>query len=127
MLKQAHGEVRRLIYPHGIRSAHFGSQPYDLQLMKAIWTGAMAYLGAVATVFMLLTLLGHGFESSLMAAVSAVANAGPVYTSMASANNWMAFGQMPQLDLMLLASAMIVGRLEVLALFALLNPLYWRS
>jgi Trk-type K+ transport system membrane component len=34
---------------------------------------------------------------------------------------------MPLPDLMLLTAAMIVGRLEVLALFALLNPLYWRS
>jgi trk system potassium uptake protein TrkH len=127
MLKQGHGEVRRLIYPHGIRSARYGSQFYDMQLMKAIWTSAMAYLGAIATVFMLLALLGHSFEGSLAASVSAIANAGPVYASLAAAKGWIGYAQMPLPDLMLLTAAMIVGRLEVLALFALLNPLYWRS
>lgn len=127
MLKQGYGEIRRLIYPHGIRSAHYGSQPYDMQLMKAIWTSAMAYLGAIATVFMLFAALGNSFEGSLAISVSAIANAGPVYASLAAAKGWASYAQMPVPDLMLLSAAMVVGRLEVLALFALLSPLYWRS
>lgn len=127
MLKQARDEINRLIHPHGIRSARFGSQPYDLQLMKALWTGVMAYLGAIATTLMLLALLGDSFESSLVAAVAALTNAGPLYSSLAAGAGWPDFAQMGPLLHAVLILAMIVGRLEVIAVFALLNPLYWRS
>ena len=127
MLNQAGGELSRLVYPHGIRSAHFGSQPYDLQLMKGIWTGFMAYLGAIATTLMLLALFGDSFDQSLAAATAAISNAGPIYAGLAASQGWTAFGQMEPAYLVIITCAMIVGRLEVIAVFALLNPLYWRS
>lgn len=127
MLKQASGELSRLVYPHGIRSARFGSQPYDLQVMKAIWTGAMAYLGAAAVTLMLLALLGDSFDQALVAAIAALSNAGPVYAGLAAAEGWTAYGQMEPSYLTVLIGAMIVGRLEIIAVIALFNPLYWRS
>lgn len=127
MLKQARDEMNRLIHPHGVRSARFGSQPYDLQLMKAIWTGFMAYLGAIATTLMLLTLFGDSFEPSLVAAIAALSNAGPVYSGLAAGAGWPDFAQMSPAYSIILILAMVIGRLEVIAVFALLNPLYWRS
>lgn len=127
MLKQASGELARLVHPHGVRGARFGSQPYDLQLMKAIWTGCMAYLGAVAVTLMLLALFGESFDQGLVAAIAALSTAGPVYSGLAAAEGWPAYGQMEPAYLGVITCAMIVGRLEVIAVFALFNPLYWRS
>ena len=39
MFIQSVHETKRLVYPHSVRSTHFGSQPYDINLMKAIWAG----------------------------------------------------------------------------------------
>lgn len=127
MLKQSSDELGRLVYPHGVRGARFGSQPYDLQLMKAIWTGSMAYLGAVAVTMMLLALFGESFDQGLVAAVTSLSNVGPVYSGLAAAEGWPAYGQMEPSYLTVITCAMIVGRLEIIAVFALFNPLYWRS
>jgi trk system potassium uptake protein TrkH len=127
MLNQAAGELARLIHPHGVRGARFGGQTYDLQVMKAIWSGSMAYVGAVAATLMLLALFGESFDQGLIAAVAALSNAGPVYTGVAAAEGWAAYGQMEPAYLAVITVAMIVGRLEVIAVFALFNPLYWRS
>lgn len=127
MLKQASGELARLVHPHGVRSARFGSQPYDLQLMKAIWTGCMAYLGAAAVTLMLLALFGESFDQGLVAAIAALSNAGPVYSGLAAGEGWLAYSQMDPAYLVVITFAMIIGRLEIIAVFALFNPLYWRS
>lgn len=127
MLKQARDEVERLIYPHGVRTAHFGSQPYDLQLMKAIWTGFMAYMGAIAGLMMIVALTQESFEGSLVGAAVVLVNAGPVYSELATGHGWTPFADMPTGESMIYVAGMIVGRLEILAVFALLNPHYWRS
>ena len=127
MLNQASGELGRLVYPHGVRGARFGSQPYDLQVMKAIWTGSMAYLGAGAVTLMLLALFGESFDQGLVAAIAALSNAGPVYSGLAAAQGWTAYAHMEPAYLSVITFAMIIGRLEIIAVFALFNPLYWRS
>ncbi len=127
MFVQAGRELRRLIYPHGVRPTHFGGQAYDIQMMKSVWCSFLTFLIFVAIVTVALGFTGFGFEDALVATISAAANIGPLYQSMVPGNeNWLPYTEIPSSARLLLAAAMIVGRLEILAIFAIFNVGYWR-
>lgn len=128
MIVQAGRELRRLVYPHSIRSARFGSQAYDIQLMKGIWSAFMAFGLMTALAAGVFSAIGLSFDAAMTAAVSAVSNAGPLYTALQPAKQgWLAFAEFGTVGHAAYTVAMIAGRLEVLALFAIFSPQNWRN
>lgn len=128
MLVQGGRELRRLIYPHGVRPTHFGGQTYDMQVMKSVWSAFISFLIVIAGLTIALGFAELDFEPALLAAISAVMNIGPLYQSMIPGNEgWLTYAEFHPVARISLAFAMIAGRLEILALFALLNMSYWRS
>ncbi len=127
MFVQAGRELNRLIYPHGVRPAKFGGQHYDIQIMKAIWA---FFLTVVIFVPVLGAYLAEGnlpLEGALLAAAAAFANAGPIYASgwLQGVDQWPAIGEFPADKKVVLCATMILGRMEILALFGALNRTYW--
>ena len=59
MTVQSMHELRRLIFPHSVRSTRFGSQPYDLGLMKAIWANLVMVVVVVIASALLLSSACH--------------------------------------------------------------------
>jgi len=130
MLVQSWSELDRLIYPHGIRPARFGSQRYDLGLIKAIWSFFIAAIGTVALGCIVLSATGLPFEAALAATVAAFATAGPVYLAgweAEGAEAWAHYADMNDTAKVTLIVTMIVGRVEVLTLIGLISTRYWRS
>ncbi len=120
MLVQAHRELTRLIYPHGIRPSRLGGQPYDIQVMKAIWSGFLAFILAAVALSLLLASTEIPYEGAMLAALSALSNAGPVYASdWAAASGWPSYGEMDTISHLGLCFGMILGRLEVVAALGL--------
>jgi trk system potassium uptake protein TrkH len=77
---------------------------------------------------LLLSLTMPGFDAAMVAAVSAFANIGPLYSpEWLIGPHWPAYSQMGIFNQLVLAATMILGRLEVIVLFAALNVAYWRS
>lgn len=128
MLVQSVHEMKRLVYPHSVRSTHFGSQPYDIDLMKAIWAGAIVALGFVAATTLLLTLNHPSFDGGALAAISAFSNIGPLYSvDWEGSAAWPDFADFDPFSKIVMVVTMIVGRIEAVALFTLINLAYWRS
>ena len=127
MLVQAGRELNKLIYPHSVRSARFGGQRYDIQLMKAIWAYFLTVVLFVPLVSVLLAGPELPLDGALLAAASAFANAGPVYTSgwLQGAEQWPSINTFATDKKLILCATMILGRLEILALFGALNRTYW--
>ncbi|AXS40660.1 potassium transporter TrkG [Breoghania sp. L-A4] len=128
MLVQAYRELGRLVYPHGIRSAQFGSQVYDIQLMKAIWSFFSASIVVVAFGSLALALEDIDYEGALVASIAAFSNIGPLYPNgwlAVGAEAWPAYAALNGPSKMILCTIMILGRIEVLALFAAANHTYW--
>ncbi|MEP3275395.1 MAG: potassium transporter TrkG [Stappiaceae bacterium] len=128
MWVQATRELSRLIYPHGIRPAHFGSQPYDIQLMKSIWSYFAIAIFVIALGSLFLAMEDIDFEGALIATISSFANLGTIYTPgwmHAQPAEWPALTQMDNVSKLTLSFIMILGRLEILVLFAALNRTYW--
>ncbi|MCC2113745.1 MAG: TrkH family potassium uptake protein, partial [Hyphomicrobiales bacterium] len=128
MLVQAGRELMRLIYPHGVHSPRFGSQAYDIQLMKAIWSYFVVAIAVVAISGILLALEGIEFEGALAVSVGAFSNVTMIYsTGWPEGSHWPSFADMADASRLTLAATMILGRIEVLILLSALNPSYWRT
>jgi trk/ktr system potassium uptake protein len=128
MLAQGNREIRRLIYPHGVRPAHFGGQVYDIQMMKSVWSIFILYLGISVALAALLGLFGFNFESAVTVAIANLANAGPVYEALANQNpDWPAYNEASIGGQVTLIFAMILGRLEIIGLIVVFNRTFWRS
>jgi trk system potassium uptake protein len=128
MFVQSMHELKRLVYPHSVRGTHFGSQAYDIDLMKAIWASAIVALAFVALATLLLTLNHPSFHGGALAAISAFSNIGPLYQgAWDGASNWPEFSQFDPFSMVVVIIVMLVGRVEAIALLGLANLAYWRS
>jgi len=128
MFIQSMHELKRLVYPHSVRSTHFGSQPYDINLMKAMWTGAIVGLAFVGVATLLINFNHPSFHGGALAVISAFSNIGPLYaTAWDGYSGWPEFGQFDAFSKVVLIVVMIVGRIEAVALLGLVNLAYWRS
>lgn len=128
MLFHAGTELSRLVYPHGVPRTKFGNENYDLQIMKAIWTMFMAAILVITLGSFALALTGLSYQASLTAAVAAFSNAGPAYSTdwvPRGTVGWLDYPDMAVNQKLVLAALMLCGRLEVVAIVAALNPLYW--
>ena len=129
MLSQSVYELERLIFPNIVRSAHYGSQIYDLKLMKAMWS---FFASAVIVIFIgagLLAVCDLNFQAALTASIANFATAGPAYGpewSVGSTQGWPEYFEMSGAAQMILIVLMLAGRLELIAILALLNFTYWQ-
>ncbi|MEN0041668.1 MAG: potassium transporter TrkG, partial [Pseudomonadota bacterium] len=130
MLVQSLSELDRLIYPHIIRGSHFGSERYDMELMKAIWSFFVVAIVTIAAASILVSAGGVPFDAALTATIASFTTAGPIYSP-----DWGQAGEVPwpeyadlatpaKLTLML---TMLLGRLEVLAVIGIFSLRYWRT
>ena len=127
MLVQSYRELVRILYPHGIRAARFGSQTYDIQMMKAVWSSFALMVGAVLVGAIVLSLNMPDAEGAFLAAISLLSNAGPVYDSawQPGVRTWPQFAEFEPWEKLVSILLMVAGRIEILAVFGALNRTYW--
>ncbi len=130
MIVQSWSELDRLIYPNAVRPSRFGTQRFDLQLMKAIWSFFVIAILTIAAGTIVVSTAGMPFSAALTATVSSFATAGPVYASgwaTSGADVWPAYGAFADSGKWALMVVMLLGRLEVLAVLGLFSTHYWRN
>ncbi len=125
--KQSMRELTRILHPHGISSMRAVGRDYDIQTMKSIWAMFVVYLSLVAVIALILGLLGINFELAFLSSVAMLSNAGPAVTAGLGAEGILFFSTASNAIKTVLASAMILGRVEILVLLSLGNLTYWRS
>lgn len=122
-------DVRRLIHPRGVFVTRVGKKPVPDTVVEAIQTFFLLYMFAFMTGTFLLAIIGSLGDPQLdpVSAVSAVAsslgNIGPALGLVGPTENYLV---VPALGKWLLASLMIVGRLEILPILILFNRELWR-
>ena len=122
-------DIRRLIHPRGIFVARIGKNPLKDDLVEAVQTFFLLYMFAFMTGSFALAVIASiwGPNMDIVSTVSAVAsslgNVGPGLGSVGPTGNYL---EVPMLGKWLLASLMIVGRLEILPILILFNRESWR-
>ena len=129
LVKQSSRELKRLTHPHGIIRTHFGRRSITIQIMKSVWSFFVLFLVVYAILAALLAASGLGFEAALVAAASAIGNAGPAYDLVrpSMVGESPAYPEMAEITKWILMVGMVLGRLELLALVALFSREQWQS
>ena len=130
MLAQSRSELDRLVYPNLVKPTYFGSERFDIDVLKAIWSFFMVAILTISLGSVVIATSGLPFEAALTATIAAFSTAGPVYSptwSGADGAVWPTYSAFPDSAKLTLIALMTAGRLEVIALLGLVNPQYWRS
>jgi trk system potassium uptake protein TrkH len=124
LLKQARHELVRIIHPRVVNPVTLGGQAVPQQVLSAVLAYMLIY-GATLTGFTLLMLFtGLDVVTAFTAVVATVNNIGPGLGDVGPAVN---FQSLSDFQVWICTFAMLLGRLELLAVLVLFTPQYWRK
>ncbi len=121
-----HGEreMERLVHPTSIGGGGDSERQLRQGGAYVAWIFFMLYAMTFAIVVAALSLRGLGFEQSLVLTVAAVTTTGPLAVMASEVPLRMI--ELSLSEKLILGGAMVVGRVEILAILALLSPGVWR-
>lgn len=118
-------EIDRLIYPSSISRAGGGNRRIQSDGAFIAWIFLMMFAMTVALFNLLLTMMGAGFEQAMVLSVAVLSTTGPLI-ELATDIPIRIVDLSPAAKLTLCAG-MVIGRLETLAIIALITPSLWRG
>jgi trk system potassium uptake protein TrkH len=118
-------EMERLVHPSSVGRASAGSRRLRRQGAFIAWIFFMLFGLSLAAVTVLMAGLGQSFQNSVILAISALSTTGPLTQSAAEVP--IDLLSMSPAAKLVLCAAMVLGRLETLAIIALANPGLWRD
>jgi trk system potassium uptake protein TrkH len=121
-----HGEreLDRIVHPHSVSGGGEMARRLRNEGAYAAWIFFMLFAMTLALVIAALSLMQVPFEPAMVLAIASVTTTGPLAVVAAEAP--LSYADLSGPVKTVLAGAMIVGRLEVLAVLALLAPGSWR-
>ncbi|MCP5433524.1 MAG: hypothetical protein H6923_09675 [Alphaproteobacteria bacterium] len=123
LLRLGASELARLSHPHRAHAARLAGHTVESRLATSVWSYFFVLLASHGILLLTLTGLGMEFEPALTAAVATLTNTGAPLVYLQGEHAYAGLGRVAKL---VLCGAMIAGRVEFLALLAVLNPAYWR-
>lgn len=128
LLKHGNRELFRLAHPRGITRFQYGSQRVEEDAILSVWTFFAIFSLCIAGAAILLSANGLDFPDALNMAVAALTNTGlSQFVSGPGESGPIHLADMNHGAKWTLTGAMILGRLEVLALFMMIYKSYWRG
>lgn len=124
LYKQGMREMEKLVHPSSIGGAGVAARRLRRQGAFAAWVFFMLYAISIAAVMLLLALADVGFEPSLIFTISALSTTGPL--AVLASDVPLSYAALNGGAQAILAGAMVLGRLETLAIIAMLAPDMWR-
>ena len=118
-------EMQRLVHPSSVGRASSQSRRIRSKGAYVAWIFFMLFALSMTFVTLVLTFTGVGFEEAMVLAVAALSTTGPLVH--AAAETPIMLGQLSPAAKLTLCGAMVVGRLETLAIIAMFNPALWRD
>ncbi len=118
-------EIARLVHPSLVTGPGHRARRFRFESAYVAWLFFMLFAMTVAGVMLGLSLTGIGFEDALILTVAALTTTGPLAEIAGDAP--IAVGVLDPAAQLVLCAAMVLGRLETLALIALFNPEFWRG
>ncbi|MFC6489355.1 TrkH family potassium uptake protein [Nitratireductor sp. GCM10026969] len=115
--------LRRLVYPNTVLSVRYGDRPVEDELQRAVVLYISAFFVIWAFVILLLGATGLDLVSAVSTALSALTNVGPgLGPIVGPVGN---FASLTDAAKLIMALAMLLGRLEILAVLVIFTPIFW--
>ncbi len=118
-------QVRRIASPHRIARIHYEGRPVEDDVISGVIAFFVLFVLTFSALATTLTLLGLDVVTATSGALTALANVGPgIGDIIGPAGNFATIGDPAKL---VLVAGMFLGRLEMMTVFVLLTPLFWRE
>jgi len=117
-------DLDRMSHPSRVMPVKFQGRTIDDKAFLSIWMYFFGYTLVFALGITALGASGLEFTQAVSAGASALSNTGPL---LAATNPEITYGDMNVLSLSILTVIMLLGRIEVLAVFAVIAPSFWRN
>ncbi len=125
LAKHSANELAHLTRPMEVRPIRSGGQKVTADAMRIVFVFVMLYVLALVVSALALSMTGIETIDAMIASVSVLSNTGPAFPLLSEDNG--AFVDLPSSGKLILCVGMIVGRMETLAVVALLSPAAWRQ
>ncbi|MAS15455.1 MAG: potassium transporter TrkH [Nitratireductor sp.] len=119
------GHVQSLARPSRVVTLKYAGHRLPNDVPVSVLAFLAVYIGTVATVTLILTMMGLDLVTALSSAAQAVANVGPGLGEIVGpAGN---FAELPDAAKWVLSVSMLMGRLELFTILLLFAPEFWRG
>jgi trk system potassium uptake protein TrkH len=125
LAKHSINELARLTRPTEVRPIRSGVYRITQAAMRIVFVFVMLYVLALISSALALTATGIDMIDALIASVSVLSNTGPLLPLITGEAD--AYVDLTDAGKLVLCIGMIVGRMETLAVVALLSPRTWRK
>lgn len=115
--------LRRLVYPNAVVSVRYGSRPVDEDMQRAVVIYISAFIVIWGIIIILLAATGIELVTAVTGALTALTNVGPGLGEVIGPAG--TFAPLPDLAKWILSLAMLLGRLEILAVLVIFTPVFW--
>ena len=119
------GQVKKIKSPHAVVMTRYGKQEVAPGVISSVLAFFVVFFASLALVAILLAMSGLDFITSISGSVSALANIGPgLGDQIGPAGN---YSELNDFAKWVLAAAMLIGRLELISVFAIFTVGFWRE
>jgi len=118
-------QLKRIRSPHGVFTPRYAGRPVDDDTLSSVMTFLVFFVVTLGIVAVALALTGLDFITSLSGAVAALANVGPGLGPIIGPTG--NFAPLSDIAKWILIVAMLIGRLELLAVYAIFTINFWRA
>ncbi len=116
-------EVRRTLHPRAVLPVRVGSRVVPEEVLRAVSAFITLYIGLFAVTTGVVTALGADFVTAFTASIACIGNIGPGLAAVGPMAN---FADLHPVSRGMLVFAMYAGRLEVVTVFVVFDPQWWR-
>ncbi|WP_425092515.1 TrkH family potassium uptake protein [Tropicimonas sp. S265A] len=118
-------QIRRIRSPHGLFSPRFGGRPVSEDVLSSVMAFFVMFTVSLGILSILLAMTGLDFITSVSGAATALGNIGPgLGDQIGPAGN---FAEVNDTAKWILAAAMLIGRLELMVVFAIFTRRFWQA
>lgn len=118
-------QVQRIHSPHGIFVPRYGGRPVGEDVINSVMSFFVLFIVTLGVVSVFLGLTGLDFLTAVSGASAALANIGPgLGDQIGPAGN---FAGLNDTAKWILSFAMVIGRLELLAVYVIVTVQFWRA
>lgn len=124
-LEAIKSQIRRVRSPHSVAPMRIDGQPVTEDVVKSVAAFFTIFILTMGVIIIMLSLTGLDRGTAITAGWTAIANVGPAFGPEVGPTG--AMDAFPTSAKWIMIFGMLVGRLELLSVFVLLVPSFWRD
>lgn len=124
LFQQAFRELARMVHPRALMPVKLGGQVVENNIIFAVLAYMLVYGATLTAITMLLVATGLDFLTAFSAASASINNLGPGLGALGPAGN---YALLNDFQTWITTAAMLLGRLELITVFVLFTPAFWRK